>query len=81
MVPIHAGVRHAKKQLKQAFQLIAWMHVELGKPLPEFVGSIVVPLPELKIAQHLLRGSRAVVQAEVPGGHGTVKVNFVADSV
>lgn len=64
------------------FQLIVWMHAELGEPLPQqCLGRIVVPLPQLGAAQHLLRGSRATQRAEVPGGHGTVDVSFVAASI
>jgi hypothetical protein len=49
-------VGHAKLQLKRHFQLIAWMHSELGEPLPqECMGRIVVPLSQLGAAQHLLR--------------------------
>ncbi len=58
------------------------MYAELGEPMAlEYVGSIVVPLPELGKAQYLLRGGRAVEHLAVPGGHGTMVVSFKADSI
>ena len=77
-----AGMGQAKQQLKRIFQLVAWMHAELGEPQPqECVGSIVVPLQQLGRAQHLLRGSRSEERVEVPRGHGSIIVTFIASSI
>lgn len=77
-----AGMGEAQQQLKRIFQLIAWVHAELGEPLPQMcVGRILVPLTELAEAERLLRGRRASMTAEVPGGHGRVVISFEAGSI
>ena len=72
LLPPRVGVTEAKRQLRHAFQVIAWLHMELGVALPEFVGRIVVPASQLRAAQHLLRGSRALAKVPVPGGSAMV---------
>ena len=80
-LPCGSGVPKAQSQLMRVFKLIAWMHSVMDVPVPPLVGRIVVPFPELREAQRLLRGSRGTLAASLPGSRGQITVKIEAACV